>query len=227
MVLLMFFFVQGANLTAATKQGMTPLHFAVKHGDMNIVRFLLDNGVDVNAKTNKGNTALHLSIVAYGILLGVPDMDSVGEKSNPIEVEAKVIQVMKLLIAAGANVKAENNKGNRPIQLAAQKGLQQCLTLLLDKGERADSKDSTGSTPLHTAAKTGLKDTVLFLLAKGMLLSNLMREKALKPITLQEQQLTLKTTTAPHHCTLHAQQDILKSQLHSSKRAPMPPYLTS
>lgn len=53
---------QGANLNCSTATGITPLMLAVSKGDINIVKFLLENGADINMTgTNNGNTALHIA----------------------------------------------------------------------------------------------------------------------------------------------------------------------
>lgn len=38
------------------RKGITPLHFAVKKGNMQIISMLLDKGASLHKKTNKGKT---------------------------------------------------------------------------------------------------------------------------------------------------------------------------
>ena len=50
---------KGADVTAAAKDGWTPLHWASRCGDEALVRLLIDNGADVAAADNDGWTPLH------------------------------------------------------------------------------------------------------------------------------------------------------------------------
>jgi len=43
-------------------KGMTPLHFAVDRGEVDIVQQLLDNGSEVNAQDSSGETPLMLAV---------------------------------------------------------------------------------------------------------------------------------------------------------------------
>lgn len=58
---------------AAIRYGYAALHFAASHGDMSLVKALLENGADPLPKDVRGNTAFqvatHLSIMSY-----FPDM---------------------------------------------------------------------------------------------------------------------------------------------------------
>jgi ankyrin repeat protein len=73
--------------------------------------------------------------------------------------------VVELLIANNADVKAKTINGWTPLHLAAQKGRSDMAELLLNKGAIIDAKDSLGLTPLHWAAAQGHKDVAVLLLA--------------------------------------------------------------
>ena len=47
-----------ADINATTATGRTPLHYAARHGYINIVKILLTKGANINAKTKRGQTVL-------------------------------------------------------------------------------------------------------------------------------------------------------------------------
>ena len=50
---------QGANPTLGDKRGLTALHYAARHGFMEIVKLLLKYGGDINLRDNNGFNAAH------------------------------------------------------------------------------------------------------------------------------------------------------------------------
>jgi ankyrin repeat protein/transglutaminase-like putative cysteine protease len=101
------------------------------------------------------------------------------------------INVVEYLIAAGADIEAENIKGETPLQLASNRGHREITELLrakvsetsihgaarlgaldkvkafLEKGVDVNAKDAEGMTPLHLAAYGGHREIVEFLLSQG------------------------------------------------------------
>ena len=61
------------------------------------------------------------------------------------------------LIAAGADVEAQNELGDRPLHLSASYGHPEVAKLLLARGAAVGARDRGGKTPLHAAA-LGLGD---------------------------------------------------------------------
>jgi ankyrin repeat protein len=51
----------GANVSARTKDGSTPLEWAVVSDCLDVIKLLVENGADVNSCNNNGNTPLHLA----------------------------------------------------------------------------------------------------------------------------------------------------------------------
>lgn len=49
------------NMHSRGDDGFTPLHFAAFHGNMNLIRLLVQHGADVNAQNRQGINMLHVS----------------------------------------------------------------------------------------------------------------------------------------------------------------------
>ena len=74
---------------------------------------------------------------------------------------------MKLLVGAGANVKAANRYGVTPLALACVGGNAAMIETLLKAGADANSASPEGETALMTASRTGKVEAVKVLLAHG------------------------------------------------------------
>jgi ankyrin repeat protein len=120
----------------------SPLADAVEKKDVAAMHALLKDG-DVNTAQVDGMTALHWT--AYNDDLATA----------------------KLLLAAGANVNAENRYGVRPLSLACTNGNTEFVELLLNAGAEPNAPLRSGETPLMTAARTGNVGPVKALLTKG------------------------------------------------------------
>jgi hypothetical protein len=122
----------------------TPLHWALKNGQVYASKLLIDNGADVNAKNNDGHTPLH-----YACVFGHVD-------------------AAKLLIHNEANVNAKsNNDGGTPLHYASAEGHVDAAKLLIDNGADVNAKDNDGYTPLHNACENGHVDVAKLLIEKG------------------------------------------------------------
>src|SRR4030095_4498107 len=94
------------------------------------IRSLLKRTVDVNAPQVDGMTALHWATYQDDI------------------------EVAKLLVDAGANVRAENRYGVTALSLACQNGNTALVELLLEAGANPNTTLRGGETVLMTAART-------------------------------------------------------------------------
>ena len=116
---------------------------AVREGDRETIRVLLNEPVDVDASQGDGATALHWA--AHRNDLGTAE----------------------LLIDARANVNAANDYGVTPLSLACTNRSAAMVEKLLQSGADPKSTRETGETVLMTCASTGHLAAVKLLLAYG------------------------------------------------------------
>ena len=134
-----------ALVNARDERGATPLHMAAEMGQTEIVKLLLGSGANPNALAGEvGLTPLHM--VCYDAFELAP---------------ATALEIARLLIAAGADVKKPDREGATPLHSAQDP---QLLELLLGKGADPNARDNTGQTPLHNAVTV---ETARILIAHG------------------------------------------------------------
>ncbi len=76
-------------------------------------------------------------------------------------------ELVKLLIAAGANVNKANEYGWTPLYWAAWNGHKECVEQLIAAGADVNKAEKDGSTPLYMAAYEGRTECVKLLIAAG------------------------------------------------------------
>ncbi|MET7141277.1 ankyrin repeat domain-containing protein [Xanthomonas sp. PPL139] len=63
-------FISGADLNASGEHGYTPLHNAVEQGNIDAVRWLLENGADKSLLNSAGETPADLANILCETLIG-------------------------------------------------------------------------------------------------------------------------------------------------------------
>jgi len=96
-------------VAARDKEGMTPLHWAVFAGSLDIAEYLLAHGADVNEKNNVGETPLHLAVMLNNT------------------------KMVEMLIGKGANPYISDKAGATPISLARELERNELVKILLHK----------------------------------------------------------------------------------------------
>jgi len=110
---------------------------ACKIGDLEQVQYWIDQNVDLdviwdkNDKSKRNMTPLRIAI------------------------EEKNMDVIKLLLKAGANVNKADKYGNAPLYKAASTGQLEVVKLLIDNGADVNKANDNGNTPLYIAAEKG------------------------------------------------------------------------
>jgi ankyrin repeat protein len=130
-----------ASLSAAASD--LSLVEAVKQGNKEAVRSLLNQRIDVNVAQPDGTTALAWA----------------AERAD--------LEMAELLIRAGANVNAANDYGATPLWLACTDANPAMVEKLLSAGADPNLRLLSGETALMAASETGSTDAVKLLLAHG------------------------------------------------------------
>jgi ankyrin repeat protein len=136
---------QGTDVNAAQGDGMTPLHWAASHGDLELSTMLLVAGANIRAATRiNGYTPLFFA----------------AREGNAAVVAA--------LLDAGADPKAVSVTGSTPLMLAAGAGNVEVVQRLLDAGAEIDTKErARGQTALMFAAAYNRVDVIKLLTRRG------------------------------------------------------------
>ena len=141
----------GADVDAF-EQGKTPLHHAVLvHPNPEVVRALLEAGARVDLKGHNDMTALHFAAITPTLMAALmqPDADAAAESDET----ARRLEVIGLLLDAGATTSAKNEDGLTPLHLAAGHHWDpEVVGALLMAGAFVDARAENDSTPLHFAA---------------------------------------------------------------------------
>ena len=134
----------GADPNAAQANGLTPLMTAARTGSLGIVRSLLARGAAVDAATaSTRETAL---------------MWAVAERHR---------DVVRALVARGADVHPQPGQAFSPLIAAARNGDIETARLLLAAGAGVDETGSDGAHPLAYAVVVGQSAFAHFLLERG------------------------------------------------------------
>jgi ankyrin repeat protein len=176
------------DIDITNKEGMTPLCLAARNGHYSTVEMLLEQGALVNHVSRNGMTPLWLAcrlttcmpensdqgtagvqmsaammvdlMLRYGAL---PDEASF-EGQTPLLAAAATgdTDIVKQLIAAGANVNHADRNGLTPLMRAAHSGHADVAAMLLNNGAKPDSH--TGQLSALVFAAEGGHDAVVRLL---------------------------------------------------------------
>lgn len=142
----------GADATAVSKCGSTPMHDAAGSGSPEaaaIIRLLAEHGANVVIRNAQGATPLHRAA------------------------ELSSFEACSVLLSMSANPKATTDVGATPLHLVASyvtnptTPVAKVIDLLLDHGVDVDARDEMGYTPLHRAAKNGSPRAFAALLKRG------------------------------------------------------------
>ncbi|CAH0019890.1 unnamed protein product [Clonostachys rhizophaga] len=184
--------LSGANPNAASANGDTPLHFAVRARSIPCAALLLFHGASATARNKEGITTKRLlenlsaterrrfdhvfsCAKAKGnhnvFLQEYPRKDEVpthiGQSIHWAIDKNLEMAVAYLLHADPYAVEAASPRGWHPLHRSARHGLEKCVQVLLQHGAEVDCLNNEGWTPLMFAARFDKTEIVQLLLDKG------------------------------------------------------------
>ena len=195
---------------------------AVRYGDGEIVKALLENGADANAITACGHSVLYIAVDS-----GRADMVKLllekGADPTVITTFCRTLlhtaaerrghdDILKLLLESELDPNArEQDRSWAPIHIAAGAGSEGMVRLLLDKGANPNVTEDEEWTSLHIAVDRGRDDVVKLLLQRGAdpKLENGRRDTPLQLAVRKEDKSMVRTllgngvaaTLGPGRCT--------------------------
>jgi len=133
----------------------TPLEFAIRNANREMVQLLLGAGANVNTRDRSGQTVLMMlgekitadivwDLVNSGGKVNLRDEDGDTALGNAAEINN--LDVLKVLLDAGAKVNTRNNDGVTPLMRAASEGLVNNVRALILAGADINTRDSDGKT---------------------------------------------------------------------------------
>jgi len=123
-------------LDGVDRDGNTPLHLAIKAAKPRSVAALLHSGAALHVRDLSGHSPLVLALIQL----------RKGE-------EERCIDILRLLIAAGADVNQRSGDGEPPIHIAIREEMKKATLLLFEAGANLEATDARGRSALHIAAQ--------------------------------------------------------------------------
>ena len=160
----------GADLKATDAQGRTPVSVASFEGNWDLARQLLEAGSPISDI---------LTAATLGKTEAVADFLHKDKETRRVKDRAGLtplhraaaeghVKVIQLLLAAGAEVDAQNEDGWTPLHLAAAFGRANACELLIQHKAKIDRPlAESHEQPIHLAAIYGRPDVVKLLIEKG------------------------------------------------------------
>lgn len=179
-----------ADANAKDEQGDSPLLYSAAVGSADAMKYLLDKGADVNVQNGFGSTALMISATDIAkVRLLVEHGADVNRASKQgrtalfiAAMSDQSSEIVRYLVAKGANLKAKDAFGNTILTAAATGNDLNTIRIALDAGVDVNAAGPTGLTPLLLAAGYGNLEATKLLLGKGAKVNAVTLTAALFPI---------------------------------------------
>jgi ankyrin repeat protein len=156
--------------------GNTPLFSAIRAGNVEVVRLLIEKGFDINTTNHLGSTVLHLCcFLAVPTEMKQNESESISledKKTSNVLVVQPHVQIAAILLSDERfkMINAKDENGHTPLHVAAQRGCNEMVKLLIDSGSdpsictTVDSKGRGGRTALGMATFGSQEKTIQLIL---------------------------------------------------------------
>ncbi|XP_034413977.1 ankyrin repeat domain-containing protein 22 [Cyclopterus lumpus] len=148
--------------------GDTPLIAACRHGNLKVIRYLLDNGADVHLTNEKQRTCLHyvskrgFTLLEYLLIAILMPILLLGYFLM-LQKQRKSVSLMKMMLSSNVNIDAVDYKGNTALHHVCQKKSHRLVPLLLERNADTNVQNNDGETPLDIATRLKFKKIIYML----------------------------------------------------------------
>uniref|UniRef100_A0A8C5MP51 Transient receptor potential cation channel subfamily A member 1 n=1 Tax=Leptobrachium leishanense TaxID=445787 RepID=A0A8C5MP51_9ANUR len=158
-----------ASLTARDDSAATPLHYAAKHGFLDIMILIINEGTDevLDLVDEKGNSPLVQVLLSRGADPNIRNIYRISALHLAIQLHHNNI-VEELLNHATTKLDLDGDLGNTPVMQACYKDNDEALSLLLNRGAKLCKQNKLGYYPIHMTAFSGSVKCLDLLLKKGL-----------------------------------------------------------
>ncbi|XP_016323514.1 LOW QUALITY PROTEIN: SH3 and multiple ankyrin repeat domains protein 1 [Sinocyclocheilus anshuiensis] len=155
----------GAHIDFRAKDGLTPLHKAVRAHAHTALLTLLSLGASPDYKDSRGLTPLYHTVLIGGdtsccetllyhrAKLGLRDENGWDETHQACQNGNS--QHLEHLLFYGADSSSQNASGNTALHICALYNKESCARILLYRGANKDTKNNSGQTPFQVAVMSG------------------------------------------------------------------------
>lgn len=164
------------DVNQAQVDGMTALHWAVAHDDLETAKLLIAANADVKIANRYGVTPLSIACTD-GVAAMVEVLLAAGADPNTVlpgdesvlmtAARTGKLAPVRALLARGADVNARERRGQTPLMWAAAEGHAEVAAAMLQAGADFRASLPSGFTPLFFAVREGRIDAVRVLLQAG------------------------------------------------------------
>uniref|UniRef100_A0A3Q2QCQ0 SH3 and multiple ankyrin repeat domains 1 n=1 Tax=Fundulus heteroclitus TaxID=8078 RepID=A0A3Q2QCQ0_FUNHE len=159
----------GAHIDFRAKDGLTPLHKAVRghrHTALLTLQVLLSLGASPDYKDRRGLTPLYHTVLTGGdtsccetllyhhAKLGIRDENG-WDETHQQACQNGNSQHLEHLLFYGADSSSQNASGNTALHICALYNKESCARILLYRGASKEMKNNSGQTPFQVAVMSG------------------------------------------------------------------------
>jgi ankyrin repeat protein len=167
---------RGVDVNQAQVDGMTALHWAAYHDDLNTAKLLVSARADVNAANRHGVRPLSLACTNGDTAMVELLLDAGADPNATLRGNETALMTaartgtlgpVKALLSRGADVNARERRGQSALMWAAADGHAAVVEALIRAGADFRTPLPSGFTPLSFAVREGRMDVVRVLLKAG------------------------------------------------------------
>jgi ankyrin repeat protein len=166
----------GQDASQSQVDGMTALHWATYHDDLETARLLVNAKADVKAENRYGVTPLSLACTNGNLALVELLLDAGADPNSRLKGDETALMTasrtgklgpVKALVARGAEVNAKECRGQTALMWASAEGNAEVVEELIRAGADFRTPLPSGFTPLFLAVREGRTDVARALLKAG------------------------------------------------------------